>query len=82
MIHGFGTSLTPFPCSRHSEQMSEVFNSVGDCAVLPQEAVGLPSLLVYGVGAVIFSAIVTCTHSRCAQAGARLCLITVEGQVV
>lgn len=47
------------------EQMSEVFNSVGCGAVLLQEAVGLPSLLVYEVDGVIFSPIVTWTHSRC-----------------
>lgn len=62
--------------------MPEVFNSVGGCAVLLQEAVGQPSLLVYGVDGVIFSPIVTWTRSRCAQGGAQLCLIMVEGLVV
>lgn len=47
-------SFISFPCSHTSEQMSEVFNSVGCCASLLREAVGLPSLLVYGVDGVIF----------------------------
>ena len=58
--------LTP----QHSEQMWEVFNS-GLLYWVLQEAVGLPSLSVYGVDGVIFSPLVTWTHSRCAQAGAR-----------
>lgn len=62
--------------------MSEVFNAVGGCAVLRQEAVGLPSLLVYGVDGVIFSPVVTWTLSRCAHVGAPVCLITWRGQYV
>lgn len=57
---------------------ADVFNSGGGCAVLLQEALGLPSLLVYGVEGVIFSPIVTWTRIRCAQAGAGLCLIAVD----
>lgn len=49
------------------KQMSEVFNSVGCCASLLREAVGLPSLLVYEVDGVIFSLHVTWTLSNCAK---------------